>query len=87
MNTYTLTCNAHTNHAKERAEAITGTLDSIRETLLSEATRWGWNLEGSQDLADEVFDGTAPEATEREVIALASQVWDESEKHISVTAR
>lgn len=80
MSTYTITFKTPNN----RAENIVGTLNDIRAKLIDEAFRWDWNLEGWQDLAEAVEDGTADPATTEEIIALASTVWDMPANHISI---
>lgn len=78
----TITFVDHTTRG--RAEEHTGTLNDIREWLINEAFRWDWSLEGYQDLADNVLDGTAEPATEEEIINLAADLWDMPAKHITI---
>lgn len=42
---YTITA----THPNDRAEALTGTLASLRSRLVGQAERWNWNYAGCSD--------------------------------------
>ena len=100
MSTYTLTCTPHTATAQQWAETITGTLESITNRLveINEVNERGadlfadywpyvyWQSPDTFTLDDGETAPPRPDYTPDAVIAIASSVFDESEKHITLTA-
>ena len=58
---FTLHANPSTTNARSRAEDRIDTLGNLRAWLIDQAHRYDWNLEGLQDLADSIENGSAPQ--------------------------
>lgn len=82
---FTLHANPSTTNARGRVEDRIDTLGNLRAWLIGEAHRYDWNLEGLQDLADSIENGSAPPAVPDEVVSIAAQVWDESPSNVYLT--
>lgn len=97
MTEYILTCNPHTNHAKDRAETLTGTLEDIAAHLIETNDKYGytdlssdywpyvyWNEPRSFTLDDDERAPERPVYSTDAVQAIASEVWDEHTNHIRI---